>query len=152
LQLADGYSTDMTLDALRAVEPAVMKVQDDIARMQLQRSSASGRVQGQTFDASLDEMRQLETEAGLDHTAENTKLGKVPETYRKFEAMVLQQFVQYMLPKESEQVYGSGNAGEIWKSMMAEQFANVLSKRGGIGIAEELYAKDRAKAQNNTSE
>ncbi|MGR6432001.1 rod-binding protein [Rhizobium sp. PAMB 3182] len=150
--MADGYSPDMTLDALRATDPAVTKVQDDIARMQLQRSAATARNAGQGFDVSLEQLRQLETEAGLDHVAQNANLGKVPETYRKFEAMVLQQFVQYMLPKESEQVYGSGNAGEIWKSMMAEQFANVLSKRGGIGIAEELYAKDRAKAQNNNSE
>ena len=48
---------------------------------------------------------------------------KVPQVYRKFEAMVLQNFVKNMLPN-SETLYGKGSAGEIWKGMMAEQLGN----------------------------
>ena len=47
---------------------------------------------------------------------------RLPETYRKFEAMVLQNFIKTMLP-ESEEVYGKGASGEIWKGMMAEKIA-----------------------------
>lgn len=63
---------------------------------------------------------------------------QVPEAYRKFEAMVLQSFIEAMLPKNSEDVYGKGTSGEIWKSMMARQIADVISERGGIGIADHL--------------
>lgn len=57
------------------------------------------------------------------------------EIYQRFEAMILQNFIGAMLPKDSEQLYGEGTAGEIWKGMMAEQLGAVLAKGGGIGIA-----------------
>lgn len=57
------------------------------------------------------------------------------EVYQRFEAMILQSFIGDMLPTDSEQLYGKGTAGEIWKGMMAEQLGAVLAKGGGIGIA-----------------
>ena len=62
----------------------------------------------------------------------------VPETFRKFEGMVLQSFIQSMLPQESEAVYGSGLAGDMWKSFMATEIANQMAKAGGIGIADRI--------------
>ena len=53
-----------------------------------------------------------------------------------------------MLPKDSEEVYGKGNAGEIWKSMMAEQFADTISRNGGVGIAEQAYKDALRKAES----
>jgi hypothetical protein len=62
------------------------------------------------------------------------------ETYKKFEAMVLQTFVQNMLPRNAESVYGAGMAGDMWKSMMAGKIADVVAERGGIGIARSMLA------------
>jgi Rod binding domain-containing protein len=61
-----------------------------------------------------------------------------PETFRRFEAMVLQTFIQNMLPKDGAAVYGKGMAGEMWKSMLAEKVAGVVAERGGIGIADRM--------------
>ena len=58
-----------------------------------------------------------------------------------FEAMVLQNFVQAMLPDNAEEVYGKGLSGEMWQSMMAEKIAQQVARHGGIGIADRL-AKD----------
>ncbi|OYU87399.1 MAG: hypothetical protein CFE29_23575 [Bradyrhizobiaceae bacterium PARB1] len=69
--------------------------------------------------------------------------------YRKFEAFVLQMFVEEMLPKNAEQVFGKGSAGNIWRSMMAEQIGNEMAKGKGIGIAQQL-AKSRAVATPGT--
>ncbi len=62
----------------------------------------------------------------------------VPESFRKFEGMVLQTFIQSMLPQDAEAVYGSGLAGDMWKSFMATEIANQMAKAGGIGIAERV--------------
>lgn len=67
--------------------------------------------------------------------------GKVPETFQKFEGMVLQTFIQSMLPQESEAVYGSGLAGDMWKSFLATEIANQMAKAGGIGIAERVLGQ-----------
>jgi flagellar protein FlgJ len=61
-----------------------------------------------------------------------------PETFRRFEAMVLQTFIQNMLPKDGAAVYGKGMAGDMWKSMLAEKVAGVVAERGGIGIADRM--------------
>jgi Rod binding domain-containing protein len=55
--------------------------------------------------------------------------------------MVLQNFVKSMLPSESEDVYGKGATGDIWKGMMAEQLGNVMAKGDGIGIAKQMYSE-----------
>lgn len=57
---------------------------------------------------------------------------------KRFEAMVLQTFIENMMPKNTESVYGKGMAGDMWKSMMAEQMANATANAGGIGIAKSL--------------
>lgn len=66
--------------------------------------------------------------------------GKKDDTYQQFEAFVLQTFVESMMPKDAENVFGKGTAGNIWKSMMAEQMAGQLAKAGGIGIAAHVLA------------
>lgn len=65
----------------------------------------------------------------------------VPESFRRFEAMVLQTFIQNMLPKDGAAVYGKGMAGEMWKSMLAEKVAGVVAERGGIGIADRMLGE-----------
>ncbi|MCK9908109.1 rod-binding protein [Microbacteriaceae bacterium K1510] len=71
--------------------------------------------------------------------------------YRKFEAFVLQMFVETMLPQNANDVFGKGTAGTIWRSMLAEQLGNEMAKGGGIGIAKQL-AKSRAAASGEQSE
>jgi peptidoglycan hydrolase FlgJ len=64
--------------------------------------------------------------------------GQAGQPYEKFEAFVLQTFIQSMLPRESEATFGAGTAGEIWKSMLAESLGTQLARTGGIGIARML--------------
>jgi hypothetical protein len=62
------------------------------------------------------------------------KLGKV-DAPEQFEAFVLQSFIQEMLPKNAEGVFGGGIAGNIWKSMLAEKLGFEVAQRGSLGIA-----------------
>ena len=95
-----------------------------------------------TSESRTERLGRLAAEAvARSETVRSTRIGaahEVPETFRKFEGMVLQTFVQNMLPKESEAVYGGGLAGDMWKSFMATEIANVMTKAGGIGIADRV--------------
>lgn len=74
-------------------------------------------------------------------------------SYQKFEAMVLQSFVKSILPADSEEFFGEGTAGEIWKGMMAEQLGNVIAERGGVGIADRMIGSGlSADAAERTAE
>lgn len=55
--------------------------------------------------------------------------------YEQFEALTLQKFVEAMLPRQGETLFGKGFAGETWKSFLAQQIAAELARSGGIGIA-----------------
>lgn len=74
----------------------------------------------------------------LRNDAESAEALRAKKAHQDFEAYILQTFVESMMPKESEAVYGKGSAGSIWKSMMAEQIGAQISKAGGIGIAKHL--------------
>lgn len=64
------------------------------------------------------------------------------KAYQEFEAFFLQTFVDAVLPKDAESLFGSGPAGKIWKSMLAEHLANELAKSTAFGIADKI-AEDR---------
>jgi len=91
--------------------------------------------------------RAVDTAASVDAgsilsraTAEHAAGTDPAKKFKKFEAMVLQTFIQNMLPKDTEGVYGTGLAGDMWKSQLAERVADVMAERGGIGIAKSLLA------------
>lgn len=56
---------------------------------------------------------------------------------RKFEAYLIQTVFEQLLPREGD-AFGSGFAGGVWRSMMAERLANVVAAHGGFGLAAKL--------------
>jgi flagellar protein FlgJ len=137
---------DLVLDVLEAADPVTQRAAT--AKLDALKSSDAD------FAATMDAEANRAAAAAADQSAANmaeaqsgvvngppVKVIKKPasgEVYRKFEAFILQTFVETMLPKESEEVFGKGTAGSVWKSMLAEQLGNQLAKGNGIGIAKQL--------------
>lgn len=126
--MAIPTSGDLILDVVRAADPAAAEA----ARTKL--ASFAAKTQGAKFDAT----------GAVAAASPDAPRGKAatPEAFARFEAMVLQSFLQTMLPKDTESVYGGGMAGEMWQSMLAEQLGTTIARRGGIGIAERIL-RDR---------
>lgn len=138
--VAISVISDLVMDVVRAADPQQVQVaQEKLKANKAAFAATSLADAGKGFGAAIDVLDSAASKAGLGDTDIRAKRTEVPETYRKFEASVLQTFVSSMLPKEAEDLYGKGNAGEIWKSMMAEQIADVISRDGGVGIAEQAY-------------
>jgi len=72
---------------------------------------------------------------------------KPADAAQKFEAFVLQSFIQEMMPETQESVFGGGISGDFWKSMMAEKVAEQVAERGGLGIAGVIRATHPAAAR-----
>ncbi|ASY55308.1 MULTISPECIES: rod-binding protein [Sinorhizobium] len=147
--MAISPPSDLVLDVVRAADPA--EVQEAQARLKSNRAAfqaTSLAENGKGFAAAVSVLNSSEGSTGLGDISNRVEPKKVPETYRKFEAMVLQNFVKSMLPSESENVFGKGTSGEVWKGMMAEQIANVLADGGGIGIADRMVGSDPAERAN----
>ncbi|MET4386181.1 flagellar protein FlgJ [Bradyrhizobium sp. F1.4.3] len=139
---------DLVLDVLQAADPVTQRA----ATAKLDALKSSDRDFAATMDAEVGKAaaaaadqsaaKVAEAQSGVVNGAP-VQVIKAPasgEVYRKFEAFILQTFVETMLPKESEEVFGKGTAGSVWKSMLAEQLGNQLAKGKGIGIAKQLAA------------
>ncbi|MCG2629281.1 rod-binding protein [Bradyrhizobium sp. WYCCWR 13023] len=135
-------TSDLVLDVLDAADPVAQRT----ATAKLESLKSSDADFAATMDAAASKAadqaatRVAEAQSGVVNgpPVQVIKKPGPDEVYRKFEAFVLQTFVETMLPKESEEVFGKGTAGGIWKSMLAEQLGAQLAKGKGIGIAKQL--------------
>jgi Rod binding domain-containing protein len=125
--LAISPPGDIVLDVARAVGPEGIET----ARAALEKRAQSG-IAAAPFEPAGPETAQAFNAAAVPSRPPASK------AYQRFEAVVLQTFLQSMLPKDSQAVFGSGLAGDMWKSELAQQVATVMAKRGGIGIANRL--------------
>ena len=146
---------DLIVDVMAAADPVAQR----IAAARLERMAPNA---DQNFAAAVDQkieaagVRKSEASAadgdvsdgsppidGSGHAPIIKAMNGNSAVYRKFEAFVLQMFVESMLPKDANNVFGKGTAGTVWRSMLAEQISNEMAKGNGIGIAKQL-AKSRA--------
>lgn len=143
---------DVVLDVLEAADPAVQRAA--AARLEALKSADAGfaaTMDGEiskasaTARAGADDSRAKSVPSGPGSPnaaapVQVIKASSPTDVYRKFEAFVLQVFVETMLPKQSEDLFGKGTAGSVWRSMMAEQLGNQLAQGKGVGIAKQLAA------------
>lgn len=147
--MAISIVSDLVMDVVRAADPQEVQVAQEKLKANKAAFAASSLADaGKGFGAAVDVIQGAASMAGLGNIDLKSVKTEIPETYREFEASVLQTFVGSMLPKDSEEVYGKGTAGEMWRGMMAEQYADVLSRNGGIGIAEQAYKDALRKAES----
>lgn len=135
--MAISPPSDLVLDVANAADPETYR-----ASVERLRTLAASRVAD--VPASEGQVFSVETTA-FDRTVPQSAGPKSP--YTKFEAFMLQSFVQSMFPDEGNAVFGKGIAGEYWKSMMAEAIAGKMADAGGIGIARMLEAQGKRSAE-----
>lgn len=139
---------DLVLDVLEAADPATQRAAT--AKLDALKSSDTdfattldSRAAAATADLSSAQ-RTADAGAALGATtpapARVLKAASSGDVYRKFEAFVLQVFVETMLPDKAQDLFGKGTAGNMWRSMLAEQLGNQLAQGKGIGIARQLAA------------
>lgn len=129
--LAISPPSDIVLDVARAAEPMDIETA---------RAALLKRAGGVAASFTLEMGPRLSRETAATAGAAPAEGTEAAQGFRRFEAMVLQTFIQNMLPKDAEGVYGKGLAGDMWKSQLAEKLANVMADKGGIGIARSLLA------------
>ncbi|AZO13151.1 flagellar biosynthesis protein FlgJ [Mesorhizobium sp. M3A.F.Ca.ET.174.01.1.1] len=118
------------MDVARAAEPADVEAA---------RAALAKRVGAAAGPFSVDQTASVDAGSLLSRaTADKAEAANPAKKFQRFEAMVLQTFIQNMMPKDVEGVYGKGLAGDMWKSQLSEQLANVMAARGGIGIAKSM--------------
>lgn len=140
--MAIAPPSDLVLDVVRAADP--LERAEAVGKLQrLAATAGTASVGEASFKAAIDDSRAASTRVA----GTQGPILAAQSPAQKFEALVLHQFVETMLPDDASTVFGEGATGEIWKSMLAEQVANQLAASGGIGIAG-LLSDDLKKGAN----
>jgi flagellar protein FlgJ len=155
-------TSDLVLDVLQAADPLAQRE----ATVKLDALKPSDADFGATLDSQVDKAAATASaadgqspattataEVGSPNAAAPVRVIKAAssgDVYRKFEAFVLQVFVETMLPQQAQDLFGKGTAGNVWRSMLAEQLGNQLAQGKGIGIARQLAAAHPALRDNES--
>jgi flagellar protein FlgJ len=138
--------SDVVLEVARAADPARAAA----AAPRRNALAAGATAEGGDFSATLArteaERQAVNPIAGLANAraqfadAAGAASDKAAKAQVDFEATLLNGFVNEMLPKDASSAYGEGMAGDMWKSMLADQVSRQIAKSGALGIARRLFA------------
>ena len=133
--MAIAPPSDIVLDVAQAADPLRLQA----ATSKLARLAAGSPVASDSFEIHVqnagDGKPAARPLAGSTHFADSPVVRtQVGSPYQKFEAMVLQSFVENILPKD-ENLFGDAASADMCRSMLAEQLATQLAKGGSLGIA-----------------
>lgn len=142
-------SSDIVLEVLKAADP--LRAQATTQRLTALGGGSVGAADDFAKVLDATEQSPIERpEAGPDLSNMRVRLSgvsldeanaqKAARTEIDFEASMLKTFVDAILPKDEADVYGQGTAGDIWKSMFADQIARQIAKSGAFGISKRLFA------------
>jgi peptidoglycan hydrolase FlgJ len=141
--MAINPGSDLLTDALLAAEPQRAKA----AAERLAKLAPAGNSEVPSFDGVLaaeeavPEFAPQKTPVSVHIGSQQTVIPKSTQPYRQFEAAMLKSFFEMMLPTKAKSYYGSGLAGECWRSMLAEALGTAASQGQGIGVARQLEAR-----------
>jgi peptidoglycan hydrolase FlgJ len=143
--MAFNPRTDVVLEVLSAADPS----RASVAAQRLN-ALAGSNAPAADFAANLDRAAGAATgvsaplarSAGARERLMEAPGGshKLGQAKTQFEAMMLNSFVGELLPKDTGEVFGQGMAGDMWRSMLAEQVSMQIAKSGKLGLARRLFS------------
>jgi Rod binding domain-containing protein len=67
---------------------------------------------------------------------------KARDVAEKFESVFIEQMLQHMFEGiKTDGMFGGGQSEKVYRSMLNQYYADAISKRGGIGIADAVYSE-----------
>ncbi len=93
----------------------------------------------------LDMMRP---EAKLPNASATPKnLPAIKKAAQEFESVFLSEMMQHMFSGiKPNKTFGGGHSEDIYRSMLVQEYANAMSKQGGIGVSDAIM-KEMIKMQ-----
>lgn len=144
--MAINPGSDILSDALMAAEPLRAKAAADRLASLAAGDASAVPAFDEAMAAQLDgpqagALKNPVTAVSIGSQA--TVVDKPANPYEQFESAMLKTFFETMLPSNANSVFGSGFAGGVWKSMLAQSLGTSVSHTKRLGIAQELEARAR---------
>ena len=136
--------SDVVFDVAQAADPQKVRA----ATAKLVRLGAGTAADGADFEAQLASAGGTSARpAAFSATPFAATAGimtRKETPYQKFEAMMLQNFIQAILPKDND-LFGDATSADAYRSMLSDQLASQLAKTGRLGIAHAIEVAETAR-------
>jgi peptidoglycan hydrolase FlgJ len=140
-------ATDIVSDVARAADPARVK-------LAIKRLEDMGGDKARPADLNFSVARaaasppphKVGAVTTIDTSAPTAARTETLSPTQKFEAFLLQGWLEALLPKEGSGIYGNGAGADVWRSMMAEQLSTQIVRAGGVGLNRVLTHKNSSVA------
>lgn len=129
--------TDLVIDVGRAADPSKRAA----AIQRLERLSSPGPDAGSLPASHPDHFIFTNIHPTLSSSRPSDRLNidagrpDSVSAVKKFEAFLLQTWLEVLLPKIDGGAYGNDHAGGVWRTLMAEQLGDQLAKSDCLGIS-----------------
>jgi len=87
---------------------------------------------------SLAQIGALQSKTAADTAAGVKAAAGKAKAATDFQAVILTTMVEQMLPAKADHVFGSGTAGSVWRSMLAEKIAAQMAQKDVLGLDKTL--------------
>ena len=95
-----------------------------------------------TSPMQMDTQTALAQTQALPSIPQNADLNKLRDTAQEFEAVFLSQMMKPMFEGiETDGPFGGGQAEQMWRSLMVDEYGKSIAKSGGIGIADAVMSE-----------
>jgi peptidoglycan hydrolase FlgJ len=137
--MAISPPSDLILDVARAADPQKAAV---VTRALV--SAASAGVATGEFSAAIKNVTDGSVGRDFSYRSPSPPVHPAIQTTPQkavvgLESVLLKSFIDQMLPKDAVDVFGSGVAGDVWKSMLSEKIAAEVAKSGTLKIGQRLF-------------
>jgi hypothetical protein len=126
--------SDIVLEVIRAADPAKSRA----AAEKLLHFHVTDKAVGASFDHILVHTTPQPQASGNEFPANSVSLAPAMDArtkaYKGLEQLVLKNLVDSMLPQGSVAFFGSGAAGDIWRSQLADQLAAEMSRTADLRL------------------
>jgi len=146
--------SDIVLDVARAADP----VKSQTAAEKLSRKEGTSQVSIGSFDhvlahtpAMVQAAQKSLGDGGSKSPETLPRIDSRTKAYKGLEQLVLKNLMENLLPKESKVLFGTGTAGDFWRSFLADQLATQLGKSVNLGIVHQPTAAFDSHARQTTT-
>jgi len=130
-------ASDIVLEVARAADPARSATATARLARLAKDEPASGATFAEVVEANRLELLEVHGGSAL-APGVGARTKQRPDTradaVKGLEQLVLQKLVEAMLPKGTGTLFGRGTAGEVWRSMLAQQLAAQIGSSVDLGV------------------
>lgn len=76
------------------------------------------------------------------HVRQNASEAEITKTAEEFESVFIGQMLQHMFSGiETNELFGGGEGEDVYRSFMIDEYAKIITRTGGIGVADHVKAE-----------